>query len=75
MSARTLVYEYWEVVAYLDGHRRGAVTAPFGSVHLPPHAFPTRAKAHAKARALRESGKAHAGLSYKVKRVRRWAKA
>lgn len=71
--SRDIIYEYWEVVAYWEGQRRGPVTAPPGPLHLPPNAFTSKAQAKSKAKELSEKGKAHAGLSYRLKRVRRWS--
>jgi len=71
--SRDMIYEYWEVVAYWEDQRRGPVTAPSGPVHLPANAFATKTKAQAKLAELREKAKAHAGLTYRLKRVRRWS--
>lgn len=73
-SERRMVGQYWEVIAYLEGKRRGPVVAPHDATlpSLSMTAFGSRAKAQAKAEDLRKRVGAHP-ITYRVVKVTRWA--
>ena len=75
-SERRMVGQYWEVIAYQEGKRRGPVVAPYDATvpSLSMTAFASRAAAELKADALRKRVGAHP-ITYRVVKVTRWARA